>query len=183
MHSLYLCLPLEAERRETHDLWIIFTVYQELCTFSPGFPVWIKPYSVFHVVHLTWCFWRARSPLSALTGTECSQFNGQFFCRPLWKYFELVMSTMLIPQYETAKDNILKVAFTQNVWIKCWFHSTYFYAHTQLMLTFVLEKMPYLGAAGFSCFRVSISVNCTACPPLLVLKTSPWRNFKRTHKQ
>lgn len=49
----------------------------------------------------------------------------------------------------------------------------------KLMLTFVLEQMPYLGTAGFSCFRVSISVNCTACPPLLVLKTSPWRNFKR----
>ena len=27
---------------------------------------------------------------------------------------------------------------------------------------------------GDSCFRVSISVNCTACPPPLVLKTSPW---------
>lgn len=28
---------------------------------------------------------------------------------------------------------------------------------------------------GDSCFRVSISVNCTACPPPLVLKTSPWK--------
>lgn len=34
-----------------------------------------------------------------------------------------------------------------------------------------------LGAVGHSCFSVSMSVNCTACPPPLVLKTLPLINL------
>lgn len=47
------------------------------------------------------------------------------------------------------------------------------YTCTEISQPFVLEQILHLGAVGHSCFRVSMSVNCTACPPPLVLKTLP----------
>lgn len=37
-----------------------------------------------------------------------------------------------------------------------------------------LLQILHLSADGHCCFSVSMSVNCTACPPPLVLKTLPW---------
>lgn len=37
----------------------------------------------------------------------------------------------------------------------------------------------HLSADGHCCFSVSMSVNCTACPPPLVLKTLPWGSKKK----
>lgn len=67
-----------------------------------------------------------------------------------------------------------QLPFNWNTRFQCWFNVTSIYVHIQR--GFLLVQRTYLSAAGFSCLSVSMSVNCTACPPPLVLKTSPWRN-------
>ena len=46
--------------------------------------------------------------------------------------------------------------------------------HVERILFILNYRRQYLEVDGNSCVSVSMSVNCTAWPPLLVLNTSPW---------
>lgn len=55
----------------------------------------------------------------------------------------------------------------------CDFNISVMLRHLQIKPPMVLEQIQYLDAFEHSCFNVSMSVNCTACPPPLVLKMLP----------
>lgn len=72
------------------------------------------------------------------------------------------------------------------IWLALISAMFWYYSHislcTQKYITF-LYIILYLGANGQTCLRVSMSVNCTACPPLLVLNTSPWWGLNNKNKK
>lgn len=167
-HSLHLCQPQEPKGKK-HIADVLLSHWNDnikrfnnsYVNYFPVFSAWIKPYPVFYVRHLSWSFSWPRSPLAAVTEAVSKKKN-----KKNRKFINLTLKLLK------------KIAFYMKFSHFCFFSRPYFSVNIQNTMTFVLEQILYLCAVGFSCFRVSMSVNCTDCPPPLVLKTFPWGNFK-----